>query len=314
MSTIWSDTSQHQGAPIDDSYPHAVYSFRTNSGSKVDTLGVENATRVKQMLNAGKLEIAIAYYFFRPGQSNCDGHRELLERSGLWEHPRLASMVDVEGDKGSVSGDQSFEVNDEVARMRTWYGDGRRVIGYWNPNADPGLWLTRPPNFRLVIPQYGRTPGDLSSVQNAQVRGEAFAHQFTQSGRCAPWSGNVDLNYSPLNVNELLGMLGMEGKVMGDIVTEGAAQLRPFEGRYRQIRNPQFYNVDNPNEAWPYDSWADVWNEVVWDGFKLPDFLLRDDAESSLIGWTTDTNKRVRRLEDTIKALEAKIDLLLDRK
>lgn len=307
MSTTWSDTSHFQGVPINDEYPHAVYSFRTNSGSKVDTLGVENATRVKRMLDAGKLQVAIAYYFFRPGQANCDLHRKILEEGGLWGHPRLASMVDVEGDKGSVSGDQSFEVNDEVARMRTWYGHPGRVIGYWNPNADPGLWLTRPPNFRLVIPQYGRNPGDLSSVQNVAARGQAFAHQYTDAGRCAPWPDGVDLNYSPLNVNELIGMLGMEGKVMGDVVTEGAAQLHPFKGLLRQAVNLQNVNVDNPDEGWPYAMWADLWNEMVWDGFTLPGEFLSDDAKASLVGWTMDTNKRVRKLEQT---LEAVIDLL----
>lgn len=52
-------------------------------------------------------------------------------------------MVDVEGaplnGAKRVRGDQSTEVNEEVERLRGWYGSVKRVIGYWNPKADPEL-------------------------------------------------------------------------------------------------------------------------------------------------------------------------------
>ncbi|WP_148223432.1 hypothetical protein [Segniliparus rotundus] len=117
------------------------------------------------------------------------------------------TMVDVEGDGGRVRGDQSLEVNDEVARLRQWHGDPRRVIGYWNPTADPGLWPSRPEGLRLVIPRYNQRPGDLSEVPEP-YRSEAIAHQHTSSGQCAPF-GACDLNQSLVPLPELLDTLGI---------------------------------------------------------------------------------------------------------
>lgn len=209
--TFWTDVSQFQGKAVESTYPFPVFSFRTNSGDVEDTLAVENAVAAKAMLEAGKLQIVIPYYFFRPGQANCDLHREILERTGLFNHPRTVSMVDVEGAKGTVTGDNTWEINDEVNRIRGWYNSFERVIGYWNPNADPKLWLARS-GLNLVIPQYGKTPGDISSVMDKQAVSEAFAHQFTETATdVAPWTGqNVDKNWSPYNIKELLALFGME--------------------------------------------------------------------------------------------------------
>lgn len=225
--TTWSDVSQYQehqgkGIPVDDSYPHRIFCFRTNSGDKQDTLALENAKRAKAMLDAGKLDAVFPYYFFRPGQANCDLHKAVLEQAGLWLHPKSASMVDVEDAGGAITGDQSAEVNDEVQRMRGWYGDAKRVFGYWNPNANPGLWRTRPQGLRLVIPQYNNDPGNLSKIVQP-IRSEAFAHQYTDKGSCAPWPNGVDLNHSPLSVPDLCAVLGI--KTSGGTVGSTAEQV-----------------------------------------------------------------------------------------
>lgn len=209
--TFWTDVSQYQGRAIDSSYKDRVFSFRTNSGDKEDTLANENAIAAKKMLDSGKLDIVIPYYFFRPGQANCDLHREILEKAKLFNHPRTVTMVDVEGDRGTVSGDNSWEINDEINRIRKWYSSFERVIGYLNSNADPKLWTTRS-GINLVVPQYGRTPGDISSIFDFNVRTEAIAHQFTdKSMDVAPWNGQgVDRNWSPYSVEELLMLFGMK--------------------------------------------------------------------------------------------------------
>ncbi|AVD99644.1 endolysin [Mycobacterium phage Cuke] len=209
--TFWNDVSQYQVKPIDESYPHKVFSFRTNSGDVTDTLALQNARAAKTLLDSGQLEIVIPYYFFRPGQANCDLHREILETAGLFNHPRTVSMVDVEGDKGSVKGDNSIEINDEVTRMRGWYGSNDRVIGYLNSNADPNLWPTRN-GINLVVPQYGRTPGDISSIKDATVRTDAIAHQYTSTATDqSPWIGrSVDANWSPYDLSELLALFGIQ--------------------------------------------------------------------------------------------------------
>ena len=209
--TNWADVSQYQGKPVDHSYPYGVLSFRTNSGDKADTLAKQNAASAKQALDSGGSILVIPYYFFRPGEANCDLHREILEDAGLWNYPGTVTMVDVESDGGKIKGDQSAEINDEVNRLRGWYGNTRRVIGYWNPNADSSLWLSRPYALELVIPQYNGRPGDLTGVHDNIAAREAFAHQYTDAAEdVPPWSGQgVDMNWAPYTPAELLTLFGM---------------------------------------------------------------------------------------------------------
>lgn len=202
--TTWADVSQYQKTPIGYDYPYPVFSFRTNSGDVEDTLARENARRAKDLLDNGGLDLVIPYYYFRPGQANCDLHKEILSETGLFDHPRTVTMVDAE----SQATDCSWEINDEVNRLRGWYGSFYRVIGYYNSNANPMMWQTRG-GINLVVPQYNRTQGDISSIKNAQVRKDAFAHQYTDAGSVASWS-KVDLNWSPYSVNELLQLFGIE--------------------------------------------------------------------------------------------------------
>ena len=219
----WADVSQYQGKPVDHTYPYGVFCFRTNSGDKEDTLARQNATSAVQALKDSSTAIVMPYYFFRPGEENCDLHRKILEETNLWNNPRTVSMVDVESAGGTISGDQSWEVNDEVNRLRGWYGNTRRVVGYWNPNADSGLWLTRPYALELIIPQYNNNPGDLSGVSNNLVVREAFAHQYTDKAQdVSPWSGqNVDMNWTPYTIAELLILFGMEEAVKAPETPDG---------------------------------------------------------------------------------------------
>lgn len=257
--TFWSDVSQYQGGAVNDSYPHRVFSFRTNSGDQEDTLAVQNARVAKELLSAGKLDIVIPYYFFRPGQANCDLHREILERAAVFNHPRTVTMVDVEGDKGSVTGDNSWEINDEVNRVRGWYGNQQRVIGYLNSNADGALWRTRG-GVNLVVPQYDRTPGDISSIKDGQVRTDAIAHQFTQSATdVQPWApGAVDVNWSPYSVDELLLLFAMKE---GPTVPDQAQMVKELWDRFIGI---PWYDGKWPSTAMFRDD-----NEGVGDTVAL---------------------------------------------
>ena len=214
--TYWADVSQYQGLPLNDDYPYSVFSFRTNSGDKEDSLVAENCAKAKELLDAdNQFSLVIPYYFFRPGQANCDLHRQILMDHGLWMHGNTVTMVDVESDGGKIKGDQSWEVNDEINRLRGWYGNTRRVVGYWNPNADPGLWLTRPYALELIIPQYNNQPGNISAIRDEVVEREAFAHQYTDRAQdVPPWSGhNVDMNWTPYSIGDLLLLLGLEGEI-----------------------------------------------------------------------------------------------------
>lgn len=234
----WADVSHYQPVPIDDSYPHPVFCCRSNSGDQRDTMFAENARRAKAMLDNGKLNILIVYWFFWPGQANVDLHRQMLEEAGLWGHPRVVSMIDVESAGGRITGNHTDEINDEVARIRGWYGDPDRVIGYYNPRADPGLWGDRP-DIKLVVPHYNNRPGDSYDYPGR------FAHQYSDSAPCAPF-GPCDGNYTGMDLPELESMLGIGDKDMskaeqvmaqlfgdnkGSIAGNfGWKQLRPFDG------------------------------------------------------------------------------------
>ena len=250
--TLWADVSQWQIVPIDETYQHKVFSFRTNSGNSRDVMGVENARQVKQLLDDGRLEIAIPYYFFRPGQANCDLHREILEEAELFNHPRTVSMVDVEGDNGSVKGDNSWEINDEVGRLGRWYENPRKVIGYYNSNANPALWPNRA-GVNLVVPQYYRTPGDISSIKDSGVRAAAIAHQYTDKDtNQSPWNGKpVDMNWSPYSVEELLVLFGMEEGTdwMSDPTIE--KMIREIHAcLFNQIGSQSRYRLDDEGKRW----------------------------------------------------------------
>lgn len=326
MTTEWADVSQYQTdnakhpVPIDHSYPHQVFAFRTNSGDTGDAIAHENARRALAMLESGQLAAVLPYYFFRPGQANCDLHRKILADAGLWGHPRTASMVDLEDGGGTVRGDQSAEVNDEIERLRGWYGDPRRVVAYFNAVGNAALWPTRPEGLRFVTPSYSHVPQVWAgTAPPAWMQAAAFAQQYTDRGRCAPWPQPVDLNVSALELPALLALLGIDHNQGGnpvsdnasDPVTIAAGQLHPWPDRIRQINHPE--NVNNSTRApvapWTYDMWADIWNETVWDGFALP--ALHDDEPKSLAGWVLDNAASNRAIAARLAAIDAKLDRLL---
>ncbi|QMU18995.1 hypothetical protein [Gordonia rubripertincta] len=205
MGTYWADVSQFQRV-VDNTYPHRVFSFRTNSGDQRDRNADANLTWALKALDDGRLDIVIPYYFFRPGAANCDLWKEVVTRGGKID-PRIVCMVDVESGSGSSQGaipnrDHSVEINDEIARVRGWLG-GSRVIGYYNPKSDPALWQTRG-NVPLVVPHYNGAPGQSYTYPNR------FAHQYSDREPCAPF-GPCDANYTDLSIPQLKTLFGIGG-------------------------------------------------------------------------------------------------------
>lgn len=208
MPTYWADVSQFQRV-VDNTYPHRVFSFRTNSGGVKDTHADANLTWALKALDDGRLDIVIPYYFFRPGAANCDLWRDIVTRSGKID-PRIVCMVDVESGNGSSQGaipirDHSAEINDEIARVRGWLG-GARTIGYYNPKADPALWKSRP-DVPLVVPHYTGTPG------NSYDYPGRFSHQYSDKVACPPF-GPCDANWTALSIPELKTLFGIGGNTM----------------------------------------------------------------------------------------------------
>lgn len=212
MATFWADVSEYQPV-VNDSYPHRVFFFRSNTGSVKDRKADQNLTWGLKALEEGRIDILGVYYFFRPGAANCDLWRQVVTRNGRID-PRIVCMVDVESGAGSSQGaipirDHSTEINDEIARVRGWLG-GARTIGYYNPRADPVLWQSRG-NVPLVVPHYTGTPGDTYSYPGR------FAHQYSDKVACPPF-GPCDANWTSKSIPELKTLFGIGGTTMASDV------------------------------------------------------------------------------------------------
>ncbi|MGN2640696.1 hypothetical protein ACTD5D_39725 [Nocardia takedensis] len=58
--------------------------------------------------------------------------------------------------------------------------------------------------------------------------------------------------------------------------------------------------------------WSDLWNELVWDGFTLPDVLDEEpDEPRSAVGWILTTAAELRVAVATLGRIESKLDRLL---
>ncbi|AWY05204.1 lysin A, glycosyl hydrolase domain [Gordonia phage Margaret] len=321
MSVYWSDTSQFQGGVVNEEYPHPIYSFRTNSGSVSDTMALANATASKRLLDAGKLKAVIAYYFFRPGQENCDLHRRILEQAGLWGDPRLVSMIDVESGNGSSQGpiekrDHSVEINDEVRRMRGWYGNPKRVIGYLNGVADPDLWKSVPADLAFVTPSYSGRPGQWASPPPPRWLLEAaIGHQFTDHAITKPWKSGTDLNFSPLELDDLLGRLGVAERKYSMSVEDNAKQLQRWGNVRRPVNEDSFQYLPKSwrDKEGPQfnDMVAAIANEIVWDGYSVKsedlNAFLSDDKRRSLVGLVLTLLARQARTEGLVRDIAKKV-------
>lgn len=214
----YSDISQYQDNPatpgpdpVNDQYPYRILSYRINTGNQLDGMAEANHLAAVRLLAKGKLDAIIPYYFHRPRRAGHNSVDTFISFLNQWEIPRqLIAMVDVESGSGSalgrVEGDQSREVNGDIdALLRTVGGDQRRVLGYHNAKADPGLWTQLPPWLKMVRPNYSIQPG-----KGFPEGPQAIIHQYTDKGRVAPWGGDdVDVNFFPGTLNELLDIFGV---------------------------------------------------------------------------------------------------------
>lgn len=333
--TLWADVSQYQ--PLaDDTYPHRAFCFRTNSGSAQDINADANAAWAKQALDDGRLDIVIGYYFFRPGQANCDLHWQILERAGLAKHDRVATMIDVEGAPGkdgnrTITGDQSAEVNDEHGRLVQWWGgETKRVIGYQNEVSDPDLWPTKPAGLMLVIPSYTGTPGTLATITTKRADlDRMLAHQYGDDIECAPF-GACDSNFTALAIPELADALGLTSK--------GPAPMTPAQDALYQIRGDADGSLNAGHTGFrflkPFDGWSAALGKVVDRlsvpeaigqlvhelTYRVPVFRAREkantlgtnlDHSAAAHGGVLDVLDSTDRLELAVTALDAKFDALV---
>jgi len=195
-STIFADVSEFQ-CPVDDSYTDAGYrvlSFRSNDGTHLDANFDANYAWATAACDAGKLDLIIVYFYWRPGQTGVANHMAMVNNAG-GPHPRMVSMIDLESG-GNPNYDQSAVLNDEYDQLVRWLGGNeKRVIGYANLGDERTMWQCRPSDIKFILAGYGANPYDPDLIK--------LAHQYTDGQGYgardglpdgAPPFGNCDMN------------------------------------------------------------------------------------------------------------------------
>lgn len=190
VDTLFADVSYFQ-APVDDSYPHAVLSFRSNDGTFRDPNFAHNYRWAAQAADEGRLACFIVYFYWRRNWSDCcEVMREMVECAG-GPHPKMIAMIDVESG-GNPGGDQSAGINCAYWDLAQWLGDPRRVIGYANSGDFHSMWRVRPDGLRVIAAGYGRVPDLPGQLAHQYTDGQGYGEGGMPEG--APPFGNCDMN------------------------------------------------------------------------------------------------------------------------
>lgn len=189
MDSLFADISYFQ-APVDDSYPHSILSFRSNDGTFRDPNFAANYRWAAAAADAGRLACFIVYFYWRPNwRETVDTCKAMVEAAG-GPHPRMIAMIDVESG-GNPDGDQSDGINRAYIELADWLGDPRRVIGYANTGDLFSMWPTRPEGLRLIGAGYGRNPNLPGQIAHQYTDGNGFGGGLPEG--CPPF-GNCDMN------------------------------------------------------------------------------------------------------------------------
>ncbi len=176
MDTLFADISEWQPT-IDDSYPYAALSIRSNDGTYRDRNFERNFAVARDWLDSGRLGLLIVYFVVRPNWQDSVATHIAMQGT---DRPDVVSMIDAESWSGQIVGDHSGVFNNAVWAASRWRGTPiqgrpRRVIGYLNPH-DSSIWPTRPP-IGWVVPSYGSLPR--FSAHTEDLRRNMIAHQYT---------------------------------------------------------------------------------------------------------------------------------------
>lgn len=237
VDTLFADVSYFQ-APVDDSYPHAILSFRSNDGTFRDANFGRNYRWCVRQVEAGRLACFIVYFYWRPNWEQTVGiHREMVEAAG-GPHPKMISMIDVESG-GNPGGDQSAGINGSYYELAEWLGDPRRVIGYANTADFNTMWRTRPDGLRVIGAGYGRNPNLPGQIAHQYTDGQGFGGGLPEG---APPFGNCDMNaangMSPTDFAAACGV-GTQEEFMGALNDDEQRELLDkTRDIWTQLRGP----------------------------------------------------------------------------
>lgn len=220
--TFFADVSYFQ-VPVDDSYPHPIFSFRSNDGDFRDPHFADNYRWAVRQADADKLACFVVYFYWRRDWSTCvETMREMVEAEG-GPHPRMIAMIDAESG-GNPRGDQSAGLNAAHAELAAWLGDPRRVIGYANRGDYDAMWRTPPRGLRIIGAGYGRNPRLPGQIAHQYTDGQGFGDGLPEG---APPFGDCDMNTTPLSPAEFASACG--------ITTGGPAMAALDENEQREL-------------------------------------------------------------------------------
>lgn len=189
MDSLFADVSYFQ-APVDDSYPYRIFSFRSNDGTFHDPNFASNYEWACAAADSGRLACFIVYFYWRPNWlDTVNTHQQMVEAFG-GPHPRMITMIDLESG-GNPGGDQSDGINRTYEACAQWLGNPRRVIGYANRADFAAMWPTRPEGLRVIGAGYGANPNLPGQIAHQYTDGNGYGGGLAEG--CAPF-GNCDMN------------------------------------------------------------------------------------------------------------------------
>ncbi|MBF6172398.1 hypothetical protein [Nocardia blacklockiae] len=205
VDSLFADVSYFQ-APVDDSYPHHIFSFRSNDGTIRDPNFALNYEWSCHAADSGRLSCFIVYCYWRENWADtAKTMRDMVGRAN-GPHPRMIVMLDIESG-GNPEGDQSDGINAAYRDLAEWLGNPRRVIAYANRADFFALWNDRPEGLRVIGAGYGADPQLPGQIAHQYTDGQGFGGGLPEG--CPPF-GNCDMNaangLSPEDFAEACGL------------------------------------------------------------------------------------------------------------
>jgi hypothetical protein len=187
--SLFADVSYFQ-APVDDSYPYRIFSFRSNDGTFPDSAFAHNYQWACSAADSGKIACFIVYFYWRPNWlDTVTLHQQMVVSAG-GPHPKMITMIDLESG-GNPGGDQSAGVNGAFWRCADWLDAPARVIGYANRSDFNTMWSDRPDGLRVIGAGYGASPNLPGQIAHQYTDGQGYGGGLPEG--CPPF-GNCDMN------------------------------------------------------------------------------------------------------------------------
>lgn len=204
VDTLFADVSYYQD-PVDDSYPHPWFSFRSNDGTFQDPNFWTNYAWACGAVDSGQIVGFHVYYVDRGDSASADTHWDMITAAG-GPHPMQATLIDVETWGGEMSGNHSGALNSAREKLIGRYGGNRaRVFAYANEGDRNELW-----------PDYGDTKWIIANYSTCPDLPDMIAHQYSSSEPCDPFGpcdGNSANGYTP---DQWAAELGLATAPAGD--------------------------------------------------------------------------------------------------